>query len=426
MSGGSQPREEAVGVASADPPPVPPPLPDGVPPAAATAPPEAPDLADDPDSAGGSRFRPLRARAERKRAAKEEAEDEQFSRRQFACASCGADLRFDPGTESMRCGHCDSVTPVPHVDDAAAQFENCYHAHLNADTGALTQEEALSLNCQGCGAAVEFHPDEHSRICPFCDTAIVGDARLQRRIVPQAVIPFTLTHDGAHDAMRDWLKSRRFAPNDIDKEAEADHFHGIYVPFWTYDAHSDTDYVGQRGTRVGSGKNRRTVWRKVSGNVKGPFDDVLVSASRSVSAEFKDALAPWPLRELETYQTEFLAGFRAENHTVGLQEGFAKAQDYMRAVIADWIRRDIGGHRQRITSSRTRYSKETFKHILVPVWITHYTFENKTYRLSVNGRTGKVYGHRPFSMVKLFAATIGLMAALGVVGFIISSVPWAG
>ena len=360
-----------------------------------------------------------------KRRAREAAEDERRSQRFFPCPGCGADLRFDPGSAKMACGHCGADTEVPHVDDAAAQVENSYRLYLDRDNGALAEEEAPSLSCDGCGASVEFHVDEHARICPFCDGAIVGDVRLQRRIVPQAVLPFGLMERQAHEAMRAWLKSRWFAPNDIADEARADHFHGIYVPFWTYDAFTDTDYEGERGTRVGSGKNRRTSWRKVTGNVTGPFDDVIVSGSKSVSAEFKDALAPWPLEELETYQTEFLAGFRAENHTIGLAEGFARAQTHMRTLITDWIKQDIGGDRQRVTSSNTRFSKETFKHVLVPAWITHYQFAGKTYRLSVNGRTAKAYGQRPFSVLKLLAGTAVMLLGLGVVGLLISAVPWS-
>lgn len=366
----------------------------------------------------------LDARLHRKRNAREADEDQRHSTRYFPCPGCGADLRFDPGTANMLCGHCNAETPVPHVDDAAAQLENCYHYYLERDTGAMAEEEAPSIDCRGCGASIEFHQDEHSRICPFCDGAIVGDVRMQRRIVPQGVLPFKLKEKQAHDAMRAWLKSRWFAPNDIAEEARVDHFHGIYVPFWTYDAYTDTDYTGERGTRVGTGKNRRTSWKKVSGNVKGHFDDVVVSGSKSVSAEFKDALAPWPLRGLETYQTEFLAGFRAENHMVGLREGFAKAQVHMRALITDWIKRDIGGQRQRVHSTRTKFSKETFKHILVPVWITHYDFAGKTYRLSVNGHTAKAYGQRPFSLPKLIAGTAVMILGIGVIGFLISAVPW--
>ncbi|MEO1224513.1 MAG: primosomal protein N' (replication factor Y) - superfamily II helicase [Pseudomonadota bacterium] len=365
-------------------------------------------------------------RLHRKEYRQQDDEDQRHSTRFFPCPSCGADLRFDPGTANMICAHCGTEAEVPHVDDEAAQLENCYHFYLDKDSGAMAEEEAPSIDCNGCGASIEFHADEHSRICPFCDGAIVGDVRMQRRIVPQAVLPFKLIEREAQEAMRHWLKSRWFAPNDIADEAKADHFHGIYVPFWTYDAYTDTDYTGARGRRVGSGKNRRTVWTNVSGNVTGGFDDVIVSGSKSVSAEFKDALAPWPLRELETYQTEFLAGFRAENHLIGLREGFAKAQVYMRAVITDWIKRDIGGQRQRINSTYTRFSKETFKHILVPVWITHYDFARKTYRLSVNGHTAKAYGERPFSLWKLIAGTAAMMLGAGAIGFLISAVPWVG
>jgi len=365
-------------------------------------------------------------RLHRKKYRQEAEEDQRHSTRFFPCPSCGADLRFDPGSANMICAHCGAEAEVPHVDDDAAQLENSYHFYLGKDTGAMAEEEASSIDCNGCGASIEFHPDEHSRICPFCDGAIVGDVRMQRRIVPQGVLPFKLMEKEAQEAMRKWLKSRWFAPNDIAEEAKSDHFHGIYVPFWTYDAYTVTNYSGARGRRVRSGKSTRTVWTKVTGHVKGGFDDVIVSGSKSVSAEFKDALAPWPLRELETYQTEFLAGFRAENHLVGLREGFAKAQVYMRAVITDWIKKDIGGQRQRIDWSLTEYAEETFKHILVPVWITHYDFAGKTYRLSVNGHTAKAYGQRPFSLWKLIAGTVVMMLGVGAMGFLISAVPWVG
>ncbi|MBL4808358.1 MAG: hypothetical protein JKY31_13905 [Rhodobacteraceae bacterium] len=81
----------------------------------------------------------------------------------------------------------------------------------------------------------------------------------------------------------------------------------------------------------------------------------------------KDALGPWSLRQLETYQTEFLAGFRAENHIQGLEDGFFEAQHCLRTKITGWIRTDIGGMRQWIKSSSTTFLNQTFKHFLLPV-----------------------------------------------------------
>ncbi len=335
--------------------------------------------------------------------------------REFPCPNCGADLRYDPGAEAMKCTHCEAEVEVPHVDDEEAQVEHDLRDQI-ADGDTLETVETPSLNCTTCGASVEFDADEHSRLCPFCDSAIVADVTMQRNIVPQGLLPFKVQEKEAHELMYTWLKARWFAPSGITENSDTENFNGIYVPTWTYDAHTITDYTGKRGRRVRSGKQTRIVWTRVSGTVSGSFDDVLVSGSQSVSVEFKDALAPWPLRDLETYQTEFLAGFRAENHTLGLEEGYAESQVFMCAKIRDWIRADIGGDRQVITSADMRFSEETFKHILLPVWITHYTLEDNRYRMSVNGQTGKVYGERPFSNKKLaLGALVGFlaMAALG-------------
>ena len=339
--------------------------------------------------------------------------------RHFPCASCGADLRYHPGEQKLACTHCGATQDVPHIDDVAAQVENPYLDHLKNDTK-MAEIEVQSLNCNTCGASVEFNPDEHSRLCPFCDSAIVADVSTQRKIVPQGVLPFSVMEKQAHKHMKTWLISRWFAPNGFESAAAKEHFSGIYVPIWTYDSATTTQYVGERGTTTGTGKNRRTRWRSVSGTVRRGFDDVLVSGTKSVSAEFKDALGPWPLRDLETYQTEFLAGLRAENHTIGLEGGFYKAQSFMRVVITEDIRRDIGGQRQRIHSSQTRFDGQTFKHLLLPVWITHYSLGKNRYRLNVNGRTGKVYGERPFSTLKLLGASFVMtLAAMGI-GLMIS------
>ncbi len=365
----------------------------------------------------GDDTKPLSWRPKRKKAQIQA--DAAKDNRHFPCTNCGADLRYHPGLSQLVCTHCDASQDVPHIDDAAAQVEHSYLENLK-NKGNMAEVEVQSLNCNSCGASVEFDADAHSRLCPFCDSAIVADVTTQRKIVPQALLPFSVMERQAHDHMKAWLVSRWFAPNGFESQAAKESFSGIYVPIWTYDSATTTSYRGERGRRVHSGKRTYTRWTKVSGTVQRNFDDVLVSGSRSVSAEFKDALGPWPLRKLETYQTEFLAGLRAENHTIGLESGFFEAQQYMRARITDDVRQDIGGSRQRIHSSKTKFEKQTFKHLLLPVWITHYSLGKARFRLNVNGYTGKVYGQRPFSKLKLLGASfLGMIMAMGL-GYLLS------
>ena len=81
---------------------------------------------------------------------------------------------------------------------------------------------------------------------------------------------------------------------------------------------------------------------------------------------------------------------------------------------------DIGGDQQRIHDIDTTISDVTFKHILLPVWLAAYKYNNKTYRFVVNGRTGRVQGERPWSAIKItIAIVLALIVAAGV-GYVIA------
>ena len=78
----------------------------------------------------------------------------------------------------------------------------------------------------------------------------------------------------------------------------------------------------------------------------------------------------------------------------------------MADVIRSDVRRDIGGDEQRIAAIDTDWSDETFKHILLPVWMAAYKYNGKSYRFLVNGQTGEVQGERPWSVWKIAFAVI--------------------
>ena len=114
---------------------------------------------------------------------------------------------------------------------------------------------------------------------------------------------------------------------------------------------------------------------------------------------------------MTAYTPEFLAGFQAEGYTVALSDGWREAQDRMSNVIREDVRRDIGGDEQRIHDMDTDWSDETFKHILLPVWMAAYKYNGKSYRFLVNGQTGEVQGERPWSVWKI-ASVVVLVAAI--------------
>jgi len=294
-------------------------------------------------------------------------------------------------------------------------------------------EETRITTCPNCAAQVEFDGATHAAECPFCATPVVADTGTHRQIKPRGVLPFALDESNARRVMTEWLGRRWFAPNGLKEYARKGRkIQGIYVPYWTIDADTKSSYRGERGTeytesrRVMRDGKRETVhvtkvrWRAVTGRVARFFDDVLVLASKSLPKRYTDALGPWDLSALEPYRPEFLAGFRAEGYTVGLEDGFKEARAHMDRVITRDVKFDIGGDRQRVHDVDTTISAVTFKHILLPVWVAAYKYRGETYRFVVNGRTGRVQGERPYSAIKIaIAVVIGALIA-GAIGYVIA------
>jgi hypothetical protein len=150
----------------------------------------------------------------------------------------------------------------------------------------------------------------------------------------------------------------------------------------------------------------------VSGRVARDFDDVLVMGSTSLPERLGNELTPWDLAALIPYAPDYLAGFRAEGYTVGLAVAHEKGRAAMARVIENDARRDIGGDAQRVDHVDTDWRDETFKHVLLPVWMAAYKYNGKSYRFLVNGQTGEVQGERPYSRWKIAFAVLGAMAVV--------------
>ena len=352
----------------------------------------------------------------------------------FPCDNCGADFRFDPAAGALTCDHCGNVSALEGVGrHVAAIAELDLRQALEQRLPEAEIEETRVSRCPNCAAEVEFDADIHATECPFCATPVVTDTGLHRHIKPKGLLPFRLDEKGARKAMMDWLGGLWFAPSGLQAYARKGRaMQGIYVPYWTFDAETRSDYSGERGTvyyetmtvtRNGKREQVRVPkvrWRRARGNVARFFDDVLVLGSRSLPKRFTDALEPWDLSELEPYQPAFLAGFRAEGYSIELQDAFQEARAYMDRVIERDVKFDIGGDRQRVHSINTRLGVLTFKHVLLPVWLAAYKYRGKTYRFVVNGRTGRVQGERPYSGWKIALAVIaGLILAL-IAGYLIA------
>lgn len=356
----------------------------------------------------------------------------------WPCAQCGAQLRYAPGQTELECDHCGHVQALPATSaesTARALVEHDLARGLADDLPKAAMETVRTSRCSACGALIEFEGATHATECPFCATPVVTESDATRQIKPQALIPFVYTEARARESLSSWLGSLWFAPSKLlEYTRKGRAMTGVYVPYWTFDAETRSHYTGQRGdayyeTRTVTvnvnGRNetrqeqvRKIRWTSVSGKVARDFDDVLVLGSASLPRAMADRLEPWPMVDLRPYSPDYLAGFTAEGYTVPLADADAEGKAKMAMVIDGDVRRDIGGDEQRVSSVDTDFRAETFKHILLPVWMAAYKYNGKSYRFLVNGQTGEVQGERPWSVWKITFAVIGGVIVAGAAFYI--------
>jgi DNA-directed RNA polymerase subunit RPC12/RpoP len=347
----------------------------------------------------------------------------------FPCNGCGARVEFAPGTTVLRCPYCGHEQQVVAVGRQVR--EHRYEEIANLPPKARGSVAAHVLECQKCGARTESQALSGS--CPFCGAPLVADPRAGDQIIPEAVLPFAVDRAGMRTALRRWISSRRFAPSSLKRVSEAESVKGTYLPHWTYDARTDTQYTGERGeyywvtetyTQTVNGQSqtqtrqvRKTRWHRASGEVQRDFDDILVPGTGRLPESVLDRLTPWPLHEAVAFQPEYLAGYDALRYDVEPDDGLRTAKESIEPVIRDDCRRDIGGDEQRVHSVDTTYSHVTFKLMLLPVWLACYLHAGRTYQVTVNARTGEVIGQRPYSVAKiaLAVAAVALVIAAIVV-----------
>jgi LSD1 subclass zinc finger protein len=340
------------------------------------------------------------------------------------CKGCASNLKYAPGTQHLKCEYCGAENEIV-VDDVAV-VEESFKEFLNQQASKEDKQEISTVKCDGCGASTTLEPNVTSSSCPYCDTPLViKNATTSSIVKPKYLLPFKIVRKQANEEFIKWVGSLWFAPNDLKKYAErsAEKLRGMYMPYWTYDTQTITHYTGQRGEYYydtetyedsnGNTKTRRvrkTEWYPTSGVVHNTFDDLLVCASNSLPEKLGRDLEPWDLEGLIAYDDRYLSGFVTESYQIDLASGFEKAKEVMKPIINASAKSDIGGDEQRVLTTSSTYNHTTFKHILLPVWLSAYRYNDKVYRFMINARTGEVQGERPWSVAKIVLLSLTAIA----------------
>lgn len=317
--------------------------------------------------------------------------------RRYVCPNCGGRMSYIADKRSLVCDYCGNrLSEYQALQQSALVGEEDFTLALATAKGHRWELPVeRTLRCEGCGATFALPPLQISGNCPFCGSAHVITTSTDELIEPEGILPFQFDADDASQRVRLWLDNLKFRPGDLDDRAAISQPRKVFLPCWTFDLGGTMNWNAQ--VEEGYGKNK--VWVPRNGIYLVYHDDLLVPATRALPKDVLDDLVDYDTQSLVPYTAELLSDAAAEIYQVPLVDASLVARQQALQLAKAYVQsNDLAGetHRDFFMSSGGLII-ESYKLVLLPMWIANYRYKNESFLVAVNGQSGKVAGHVPRS-----------------------------
>jgi len=309
--------------------------------------------------------------------------------RRFVCPQCGGKLAFDPDGKTLTCSYCrKQQTLYQAIQGGAAVEEQDFAVALATAKGHTHPVAMQAFECQACGVSFVLGPGVLSLSCPYCASAYVVRLTETRQLVaPHGIIPFGITQAQAAQNLAHWLKEN--APS-----AQAGSPLGLYLPAWTFDVGGE---IQRRALRL-EREYGSVTWAPGAGGYPIFYNDIVVPASHTLPVHLADELRHYQLEALVPYDPGYLADWPAEVHAISAADAslVARRQAWEIARTEAASRADVEmSLTQDLSFSSAGMVIESFKLILLPMWISRTHRRDRAETAVINGQSGRVRGEAP-------------------------------
>ncbi len=352
----------------------------------------------------------------------------------YACPACGAEATWNPAKKALVCSFCGTTSPANEKLSTSGEVEIVEHDLMTAlrsipDEGRGWKADRTQVRCQSCQAISVFAAEKVGQRCDFCgSSALVPYQEQKEPFKPESLLEFKLSANDVRDRVKTWLGSRWFAPSALKGRALTDTVRGLYVPYWTFDAQVHADWTAMSGYhyyvsesftdrdgKMRTRQVRKTRWVPSSGALDHFFDDTLVAASRGLDRDLLPGIEPFPTQHLKPYDPGYLAGWVVERYQIDLGAAAKAARDRMDSATERLCAARVPGDTHTNLQVQATYTQQTFKHILVPVWLLTYHYHGKPFQVMINGHSGTISGRYPKSVWKILGAILLFVVFIGLI-----------
>ncbi len=339
----------------------------------------------------------------------------------YRCPHCGAPTKYDVTAGGVACEYCGYTAPL----QAQTPGRSAEEYEFTLDTLKKAQQgwgaERRELHCEACGANMSIPANALTVTCPFCTSNRVNvRVTPSDQLRPRFLVPFKVQPEKLRASVTEWLGKGWYHPKELGASSVLDRFSGVFLPFWTFDTQiaaawkAEVGYERQERYYDSGAKEWRTRtridWRWESGQVELKIDDYLVNASANLSQLILSRILPFDMNELVAYQPDYLAGLQAKGYDLNLPDAWEQAKTQLREDAHKACLNDIPTSHVRNFSMVADFAGETWRYILLPVYLSTYRFKDEIYQVMVNGQTGAIAGQKPVNWTTVWLVIAAMLA----------------
>lgn len=325
---------------------------------------------------------------------------------EYKCPSCGGGLHFGEDNQRMKCPYCESEFEIDVILDHNAKLEESQDSDFQWEEShpenlqEADQNRLINFTCPNCGGEILTEQTTAATFCPYCDNPTIMPARVSGGLKPDGVIPFKTSKEDAKAAFLKLCKGKPLLPKFFTEDQRVEKITGIYVPFWLYDC--EGDFRGHyKATRVHTWGDRdytytRTEHFHLVRAANADFLSIPMDASQKMDNAVMESIEPYDYSQMVDFQTAYLSGFLADKYDVEAVQGQDRVKQRVSSSMDSLISGTILGYSTVMPMSRQlRVKHGKARYVLLPVWMLHTKYKDKTYVFAMNGQTGKMTGSFP-------------------------------
>jgi hypothetical protein len=159
---------------------------------------------------------------------------------------------------------------------------------------------------------------------------------------------------------------------------------GLYLPLWSFNLSGEILWKGEREDRHEQGRET------VTGSYPVLEKDHLVPATRRLPDKWVRPALVYSCRSLRPFRLEALAEWPAETYQIPMSDAAVEAHAEVFAGVRERAREDIPTDLREVRFDSTRFTFDSYRLILAPVWVGLGSGASPRPIAVVNGQTGEM------------------------------------